>query len=128
MERKRVLSGKVVTLVTIPRMLPHLMRPSIGEYDHPFILKTTPCEVVDGKYYDLRTGSKVKKTENMYEWTNLSGTVFRYKNKRNFPDECLLTSRCFENGKLLLFSITPNEITPSMVTHTMRDLQVKDDY
>ncbi len=128
MNKKRVLDGEVVTLVTIPHMLPVIMRPGIGEYDHPYVIKTTPCEVVKGKYKDLRTGAKVEKKDNMLEWKNLSGTVFRYKNKRNFPEECLLTSRSFENGKLLLFSINPNEITPCMVAHTMRDRQAKDDY
>ena len=128
MEKKRILGGEVVTLVTIPRMLPHLMWPGIGEYNHPYILKTTPCEVVDGKYYDLRTGNKVKKTENMLEWKNLSGTVFCYKNKHNFPTERLLTSRGYENNKLILFSVEKSEVTPYMITRDVIERQVKDGY
>ena len=128
MEKKRILSGEVVTLVTIPRTLPHLMWPGLGEYNNPHILKTTPCELVDGKYYDLRTGNKVKKTENMLEWRNLSGTVFCYKNKHNFPTERLLTARRFENNKLILFSVEKNEVTSCMVTRNVIDRQEKDDY
>ena len=115
MERKRVLKGEVVTLVTIPQFLPVIMWPQIGEYDSPYILSLTPCEKVGNKYYNLRTGAEVKREENMLEWLNLSGTVFRYGNKKNYKEECLLTSRRFENNKLVLFSIAPTEITPYML-------------
>ena len=115
MQRKRNLKGDVVTLVTIPQFLPVISRPQIGEYNNPYILALTPCEKVGDKYYNLRTGAEVTKQENMLEWLNLSGTVFRYGNTKNYAEECLLTSRRFENGKLILFSITPEEITPYML-------------
>ena len=115
MERKRVLLGEVVTLVTIPRFISDIMRPRLGEYDNPYILSLTPCEKVGDKYYNLLTRVEVKKEDNMLEWLNLSGTVFRYRNKKSYPEECLLTSRRFENGKLILFSIAPTEITSMMI-------------
>lgn len=115
MERKRILKGKVVTLVTYPKYLSDILRPQIGEYDSPYVLALTPCEKVGDKFFDLRTGAEVKKEENMLEWINLSGTVFRYGNPKHYAEECLLTSRRFENGKLILFSITPEEITPYML-------------
>lgn len=86
-----------VTLVTIPEFLPVLQWPKIGEYDNQFILKTTPCEKRNGKYYDIRSNTEVKKKDNMLEWPNLSGTFFRY------PDGYeLLLSKKFEDGKLLV--------------------------
>ena len=115
MERKRILKGEVVTLVRIPKFLPDIMQPQIGEYESPYILSLTPCEKVDNKYFNLRSGAEVKKEENMLEWSNLSGTVFRYGNPKNYAEECLLTSRRFENNKLILFSIAPAEITPMMI-------------
>ena len=115
MERKKVLRGEVVTLVTIPKYLPDTMIPHIGEYGNPYIVSLTPCEKVDNKYFNLRSGAEVKKEENMLEWLNLSGTVFRYGNPKNYAEECLLTSRRFENNKLILFSIAPAEITPMMI-------------
>ena len=116
MERKRVLKGNVVTLVTIPKYLPVISWPQIGEYDNPYILALTPCEKVNEKYFNLLTGAEVKKEDNMLEWLNLPGTVFRYGNPKNYAEKCLLTSRrYFEDRKQILFSITPNEITPYML-------------
>lgn len=115
MERKRILKGKLVTLVTYPKFLSDILRPQIGEYDSPYVLALTPCEKVGDKFFDLRTGAEVTKQENMLEWLNLSGTVFRYGNPKHYTEECLLASRRFENGKLILFSITPEEITPYML-------------
>ncbi|MBQ8481079.1 MAG: hypothetical protein IJ532_00920 [Alphaproteobacteria bacterium] len=128
MKQMKVLRGNIVTLVTIPKYLPVIMRPSIGEYDNPYVMKTTPCECVDGEYYDLHTGAKVVKKDNMLEWKNLSGTVFRYKNKHNFPEECLLISKRYEDGKLLLLSVEQSEITTCMIPRVVRDRQVQDDY
>ena len=102
-------------MVRIPKFLPDIMQPQIGEYESPYILSLTPCEKVDNKYFNLRSGAEVKKEENMLEWSNLSGTVFRYGNPKNYAEECLLTSRRFENNKLILFSIAPAEITPMMI-------------
>lgn len=127
MERKRVLEGSVVTLVTIPRFLPVIMWPQIGEYANKNIRKLQPCEVRNGKYYDLRTGKTVEKSENMLEWRNLSGTVFRYGNKKNYAEECLLISRRFENGRLILFSIKSGEITPMMMPRKVFE-KTKNDY
>lgn len=112
----KVLRGNVVTLVTIPRFLPVIMRPGLGDYNHPYILKTTPCEVVKGVYFDLKTGEPVKKAENMLVWHNLSGTAFSFG-----KDDNLLVSRRYRDGKLLLFSVESSEITPAMVLHKMRD-------
>lgn len=121
MEQKRVLEGQVVTLVTIPKHLSTLSLPSIGDYQNPYILETTPCEKVSGHYFNLKNGREVKKSEDMLEWKNLSGTVFRYKSKHGFCDEHLLISRrLFENRKLVLLSVEENEITPMMVLRTVR--------
>lgn len=89
---------KCVTLVTIPAHLPVIMWPQIGDYDSPYVLKTLPCEKKDGKYFNLRTGQEVKKADSMLEWTNLSGSYFRY------PDGYeLLLSKRFKDNKLLVF-------------------------
>lgn len=82
-----------VTLVTIPKFLSVILRPQIGEYESPYILSTIPCEKKDGKYFELRTGKEVKKTPDMLEWNNLTGTFFRY------PDgyELLITRRFCDN-------------------------------
>lgn len=91
-----------VTLVTIPEFLPVLQRPQIGDYDNLFILQTLPCEKRNGKYYDLRSSTEVKKKSNMLEWKNLSGTFFRY------PDGYeLLLSRRYADNKLLVFEPDP---------------------
>ena len=111
-----MLQGNVVTLVTIPKFLPVLMQPQIGDYKNPYILKLEPCEVRNGKYYNLRTDREVKKAPEVLVWTNLSGTVFRYGNPHNYAEENLLVSRRFENGKLLLLSIDSDEITPTMIS------------
>lgn len=110
-----MLKGEVVTLVTYPKYLSNILRPQIGEYNSPYVLSLTPCEKVGDKFFDLRTGAEVTKQENMLEWINLSGTVFRYGNPKNYDEECLLTSRGFENGKLILFRVSPDEITPYML-------------
>lgn len=89
--------ASVVTLVRIPEFLPVLQWPQIGDYHNQYILQTTPCEKRNGKYYNLRDGKEFKKMGNMLEWTNLSGTFFRY------PDGYeLLLSKKFEDGKLLV--------------------------
>lgn len=124
---KKILSGNVVTLVTIPKYLPVIVRPGIGDYNNPYIRKITPCEVINGEYRDIRTGAKVEKADNMLEWINLSGTVFCYKDQHNSPKECLLISRRYADGKLLLLSIAPWQITPCMIPRKVRDRQV-DDY
>lgn len=124
MKQMRVLEGQVVTLVTIPKYLPTLSLPSIGEYQNPYVLETTPCEKINGHYFNLKTGREVKRTENMLEWLNLSGTVFHYKNSHNFSDEHLLLSRrLFENRKLVLFSVEKDEITPMMILRHVRKRQ-----
>ena len=114
-------------MVTIPKFLPVIMRPGIGDYDNPYVLRTTPCEVVDGRYRDLRTGAVVEKKNNMLEWRNLSGTVFRFEHRRGFSNENLLISRRFEDGRLLLLSLEDREITPMMVVRTMRTRHLDDD-
>lgn len=116
MKQMKTLRGNVVTLVTVPKFLPVLMRPGLGDYNHPYILKTIPCEVVKGEYFDLKTGEPVKKAENMLEWRNLSGTAFSFG-----KDDNLLVSRRYQDGKLLLFSLEASEITPVMVMHKMRN-------
>lgn len=110
MKKKKIIHGEVVTLVTIPKFMPVIMWPGIGEYDNPYILRVQPCIKAKEKYFDLATGNPVVRKENMKEWKNLTGTVFCY------PDnECLLISRMYEGNKLMLFSISPDEITPTMI-------------
>ena len=116
MKQMKTLRGSVVTLVTIPKFLPIMMRPGWGEYDHPYVLKTTPCELVKGKYFDLKTGEQIQKAENMIEWRNLSGTAFSFG-----KDDNLLISRRYSDDKLVLFSLKSNEISPVMILRKMRD-------
>lgn len=115
-----MLSGEVVTLVAIPRFLPVIVWPSLGEYDHPKILETIPCEKRGDRYFNLKSGQEVVKTDDMLEWKNLSGSVFRYKSDHGYSDEYLLISRRFENGKLVLLSLGANEITNSMMLRTVK--------
>ena len=117
MEKKKILNGEVVTLVTIPKFMPVIMRPGIGEYDYPHILKLQPCIKAKEKYFDLVTGNPVVRKDNMLEWKNLSGTVFCYPNEEN-----LLISKSFDR-KLLLLSVSPDEITPTMIKRQVFDLR-----
>lgn len=91
---------KAVTLVTLPQYLPVIMRPRIGEYENPYVLRTRPCEKKQGKFFDLRTGEEIKKTTDMVEWNNLTGSLFRY------PDGYELTlSRRYRDNKILVLEV-----------------------
>ena len=121
MEQIRELS-QVVTLVTIPRYLPVIMWPQIGNYDNPHIIKLTPCEKRGKKYYDLRSGKPVVKTDTMLEWNNLSGSYFRYPDGRE-----LLLSRRIADKQLLLMEVK-DEFNPStMVLRKIVDRKVNDE-
>ena len=121
MKKKKVIHGEVVTLVTIPKFMPVIMWPGIGEYDYPHILKVQPCIKAKEKYFDLVSGTPVVRKDNMMEWKNLTGTVFCYPD-----DECLLISKSFD-GKLLLLSVSPDEITPTMIKRKVYEHRVRDD-
>ncbi len=110
------ITGDVVTLVTIPEFLPTLQVPHIGEYDSPFIMKLTPCEKRNGQYYDLRKGVEVKKSENMLEWLNLSGTVFSYEDGL-----LLLITKRFVNGHFMGIPISKNEVRSNMMPRKIFD-------
>ena len=98
-------------MVTIPQFLPIMSRPQIGDYDNPYIIRTTPCEKKKGKCYDLRTGEEIKKTEDMLEWKNLTGTFFRY------PDGYeLLLSRRYSDNKILVFEPNGRSFNPESMT------------
>ena len=99
MEQIRELS-QVVTLVTIPRYLPVIMWPQYGDYKNPYVRKTIPCEKRNGKYFDLRSGQPVVKTDTMLEWNNLSGSYFRYPDGHE-----LLVSRRIADKQLLLMAV-----------------------
>ena len=72
MKKKKVIHGEVVTLVTIPKFMPVIMWPGIGEYDYPHILKVQPCIKAKEKYFDLVSGTPVVRKDNMMEWKNLT--------------------------------------------------------
>ena len=122
MEKKRTLEAgtQIVTLVTIPRFLPVIMRPGIGEYDSPYVIETMPCEKKNDRYFNLKSGQEVNKSSNMLEWLNLPGTVFRYKDDRGFCCENLLISRRYDNGRLLVLSVASSEVTNMMMLRTVR--------
>lgn len=101
---------KAVTLVTVPSLLSFLSRPQHGDYDNPYILRTRPCAKKDGKFYDLRTGEQVIKTDEMLEWNNLTGSLFRY------PDGYeLLLSRQYTKEKAILVLEPENDYNPNSV-------------
>ena len=117
MKQIRVLDNNVVMLVTIPASLPLLMYPHVGEYDHPYVMKTRPCEKKNGKYFDLRTGNPVRKDENTLEWLVLSGNVFKYPDGQN-----ILLSRRFDNKKLLCLDIDNSEFhQESMILRPLKN-------
>lgn len=122
MEKVREINGNVVVLVTIPKFMPMLQQPRLGEYSSRYIVKTTPCENINGKYFDLRTGEEVRKAANMLEWPVLSGVVFSY------PKDNLLISRRYKDGKLLLLRLETREITPCMVINKVMRREVKEDF
>ena len=98
---------KAVTLVTVPAVISLTMYPHIGAYKNPYILRTVPCEEKNGKFFDLRTGEQVQKTENTLVWSNLSGSFFRY------PDGYeLLLSRRYADNKLLVFEPEEKAFNP----------------
>lgn len=117
MEKIKVLRGTVVTLIQIPEYTPVLQRPKIAEYDNPYIQGMIPCEKRDGKYFDLRTGVEVMKNSNTLEWTNLTGTLFSYRDGQN-----VLLSRRFADNKIMLFSVKEQEINKqSMIVRRVRN-------
>ena len=118
---KKMITGEIVTLVTLPDYVDVLHIPHVGEYGSPRIVKLTPCEKKAGKLYDLRTGVIVKKKKNAQEWVNLSGTVFRYADGLN-----VLVTKNLATGKLMCVDIASNDIRNTMIPRTIFDHSNKD--
>jgi len=115
MKEIKELRGKAVMLVKMPSNLSLLNYPRLGEYDNKYIINTRPCEKKGNRFFDLRTGDEIRKTENMLEWPVLTGNVFRYENGQN-----LLLSRRFADNRVLCLDIDPEEINE--VTMIVRPL------
>lgn len=81
--------------------------PSVGEYEHWNVKKVIPCQVVRGKYIDLRTGDIVATPENSAVWPLLHGTVITYPDGKK-----LLLSRSYGQGKTLLIDVTGEKTSP----------------
>lgn len=102
---KKIITGKAVTLVTLPEYLDVLQTPQIGDYSNPRIVKLTPCEKKNDKLFDLRTGRQVEKPKRYLEWVNLSGTVFKYPDGRN-----ILLTKVFATNTLMCVDVASSEI------------------
>lgn len=108
MKEIKTISNTIVTLVTLPETLSILDEPKLGDYDNKYIKKTVPCEKVQGRFYDLRSGKEVKKSGNTKEWRNLTGTVFQYPDGKML----LITHRYRKNFENLCVEMTPDEFHP----------------
>ncbi len=102
---KKMITGQVVTLVTLPEYLDVLQTPQIGDYCNPRIVKLTPCEKKDDKLFDIRTGKQVEKPKKYLEWVNLTGTVFKYPDGRN-----ILLTKVFETNTLMCVDVAGSDI------------------
>lgn len=120
---KKIITGEIVTLVTLPDYLDVLHIPQIGDYSSHRIVKLTPCEKKNDKLFDLRTGAEVKKKKNSREWVNLSGTVFKYADGLN-----VLVTRNFATGKLMCVDIAKNDIRSTMIPRTIFDRSKKENF
>lgn len=105
---------KVVVLIQVSEHLPFNQRPHILDYENEHILHIFPCfKTVDGAYADLRTGKKMKKTENMEEWNVLTGTVFQYPDNKKF-----LISRRYADRQLLV--LETDEVRSTMILRKVK--------
>lgn len=109
--KNKIITGKIVTIVTYPEYLSVLEVPHFGEYDNPRITKLTPCIKNNGKYCDLRTGREVKRSKNTQEWLNLSGTVFRYADGHNV----LISKKLDGSETFIAKEIVENDISRYMI-------------
>ena len=120
---KKIITGEIVTLVTLPDYVDVLHIPQIGEYGSHRIVKLTPCEKKNGKLFDLRSGAEVKKKKNSREWVNLSGTVFKYADGLN-----VLVTKNLATGKLMCVDIASNDIRNTMIPRTIFDRSKKENF
>lgn len=104
-------SNQLTNLVFFGPVVSFNSIPNVGEYLHGNIKKIVPCEVRNGKYFDLRYGKQVKKEGNVQEWPLLRGCVLRYADKRQF-----LISRLIAEQENILIEIPADGFHPeSMV-------------
>ncbi|MBP5352599.1 MAG: hypothetical protein J6Y91_02400 [Alphaproteobacteria bacterium] len=81
-QNARSISGVAVVIIQLDKKKGE---PRIYEYDHPSILKATPCELCrDGQLIDLRTGEiSVHKLETLL-WPVFLETAFQYPDGKMF--------------------------------------------
>ena len=104
-------SSQLTNLVFFGPVVSFNSIPNVGEFSHRNIKRIVPCEVIKGKYYDLRSHKEVKKEGNVQEWPLLKGSVLRYADKRQF-----LISRLIAEQENILIEIPADGFHPeSMV-------------
>lgn len=85
--------------------------PQVGNYNHWNVKKVIPCQVVEGRYVDLRTDKPVEPAANSTVWPLLVGTVITY------PDgQKLLLSRSCDRHDLLLVDMTDQPLPPTVTS------------
>ena len=93
---------KVVVLVEVSKNLAPQRYPGYLEYDNPKVKHITPCSFDGSHYVNLRTGKRVKKSENMLVWNVSVGTMFLYPDGEN-----ILVSRLISSGQIVLYNNFP---------------------